>query len=191
MSVEVSDSRLRVLCTWKVFSSLDFASSPVLHSRASLRLHTGNYKMNLQSLYTTVNSITFSSLPKTRPIDEGPYNFHCLGKRVNSDSPSGSKTEFLAQNSLKPTRTCFLCGRRHFLEAAGMATTLFPIRSSKATNSDSEYEVNAFSISSRRIICTQNVFNLRLLMIERDNFCLCRLCLTSFTPPELTGMKSY
>ncbi|KAE9615503.1 putative S-adenosyl-L-methionine-dependent methyltransferase [Lupinus albus] len=65
-----------------------------------------------------------------------------LPKRVNSVE---LRTEFLSTDSLGPTKLCS-CGRRHFIEAAIIGTTLFPIQPSKATNSHFDYTnlVNKF-----------------------------------------------
>ncbi|KAI4328466.1 hypothetical protein L6164_020818 [Bauhinia variegata] len=53
---------------------------------------------------------------------------------------SESNTQFRAPNSLEPTKSC-LCGRRHLIQAATIATSLFLNRFSNATNSPSGYKV--------------------------------------------------
>ncbi|KAI4328465.1 hypothetical protein L6164_020818 [Bauhinia variegata] len=58
---------------------------------------------------------------------------------------SESNTQFRAPNSLEPTKSC-LCGRRHLIQAATIATSLFLNRFSNATNSPSGYKlVSLFS----------------------------------------------
>ncbi|WJX62612.1 hypothetical protein P8452_47588 [Trifolium repens] len=64
-----------------------------------------------------------------------------MHKRVNSEAPNKLSTTTDADESMEPITKPCLCGRRHFIEAATLTTTQFPIQSATATNSDSDYTV--------------------------------------------------
>ncbi|KAG5062765.1 hypothetical protein JHK85_003948 [Glycine max] len=89
--------------------------------------------MNLHcaSLAATISSVC--------SINEATHKSRTLQKRVNSDAPIKLSTEFLSHDSLEPTTKPCFCGRRHFIEAATLGTTLFPIQPSRATNPPREY----------------------------------------------------
>ncbi|CAL0308098.1 unnamed protein product [Lupinus luteus] len=98
--------------------------------------------MNLHCI-PKISSVSFTPKASYPFINEATKpKSHPLPKRVNSVELS---TQFLSTDSLGPTKQCF-CGRRHFIEAAIIGTTLFPIQPSKATNSHSDYTalVNKF-----------------------------------------------
>ncbi|KAH1059784.1 hypothetical protein GLYMA_02G109300v4 [Glycine max] len=94
---------------------------------------TSSTKMNLHcaSLAATISSVC--------SINEATHKSRTLQKRVNSDAPIKLSTEFLSHDSLEPTTKPCFCGRRHFIEAATLGTTLFPIQPSRATNPPREY----------------------------------------------------
>lgn len=96
-------------------------------------------KMNLHFL-PTISLVSFT--PKTSHcfINEATHKSRPILKRVNSEAPNELSTEFLSPDSLGPTKPCF-CGRRHFIEAATLGTTLFPVQPSNAANSHSDYTV--------------------------------------------------
>lgn len=99
---------------------------------------TSSTKMNLHcaSLAATISSVC--------SINEATHKSRTLQKRVNSDAPIKLSTEFLSHDSLEPTTKPCFCGRRHFIEAATLGTTLFPIQPSRATNPPREYTVITF-----------------------------------------------
>ncbi|XP_047156603.1 putative methyltransferase-like protein 7A isoform X1 [Vigna umbellata] len=59
--------------------------------------------------------------------------------RFNSGAPSKLSAEFLSHDSPEPTNKPCFCGRRHFIEAATLGTTLFPVQPSVATGPYSDY----------------------------------------------------
>ncbi|KAK7274859.1 hypothetical protein RIF29_15958 [Crotalaria pallida] len=91
-------------------------------------------KMNVHCFLPTISLVSFP--PKTSHSFFNEATTHKsppLPKRVNSDA-----------GSLGPTKPCCFCGRRHLLIEAAAAlgtTTLFPIQSSKANISNSDYPV--------------------------------------------------
>ncbi|KAJ1423662.1 S-adenosyl-L-methionine-dependent methyltransferase [Sesbania bispinosa] len=90
----------------------------------------------------TQSLVSFTSKASLCSInEEAPHKPRTFLKRVNSDAaPIKLSTGFLSPDSPVPTtKPCCFCGRRHFLEAATLGTTLFPIQPSRATNSDSDY----------------------------------------------------
>ncbi|BAT99222.1 hypothetical protein VIGAN_10062200 [Vigna angularis var. angularis] len=59
--------------------------------------------------------------------------------RFNSGAPSKLSAEFLSHDSPEPTNKPCFCGRRHFIEATTLGTTLFPVQPSVATGPYSDY----------------------------------------------------
>ncbi|KAL1317541.1 hypothetical protein AAHE18_15G141000 [Arachis hypogaea] len=88
--------------------------------------------MNFHTLSVSITpSSSSSSLVPCTPKTYLCSNINNESSRVNSPAPSQLTTK----------RRCLFCGRRHFVEAATLATTLFPIKPSRATNnSDSDYD---------------------------------------------------
>ncbi|TKY69657.1 Methyltransferase protein 7A [Spatholobus suberectus] len=98
--------------------------------------------MNLHcasSLAATVSSVPLSLKAPVCSINEATHKSRTLQKRVNSDAPNKLSTEFLSPDSPEPTTKPCFCGRRHFIEAATVGTTLFPIRPSRATDPPCDY----------------------------------------------------
>ncbi|RYR09129.1 hypothetical protein Ahy_B05g077234 isoform A [Arachis hypogaea] len=89
-------------------------------------------EMNFHTLSVSITpSSSSSSLVPCTPKTYLCSNINNESSRVNSPAPSQLTTK----------RRCLFCGRRHFVEAATLATTLFPIKPSRATNnSDSDYD---------------------------------------------------
>ncbi|XP_057448202.1 uncharacterized protein LOC130739807 [Lotus japonicus] len=101
--------------------------------------------MNLRSLPATASFV--SSTPKATNDATHNHKYLKLPKLINSGAPSKLTTEFLSPDSPDRTGTtitkpCF-CGRRHFIEAATLGTTRFPIQPARASNlePDSDYKV--------------------------------------------------
>ncbi|MED6114001.1 hypothetical protein PIB30_076034 [Stylosanthes scabra] len=59
-----------------------------------------------------------------------------LCSNINNES---TRVNSPALSQLTTKKLCLFCGRRHFVQAATMATTLFPINPSSATNNNSDY----------------------------------------------------
>ncbi|XP_027361099.1 methyltransferase-like protein 7A [Abrus precatorius] len=97
--------------------------------------------MNLQcvSLAATVSLVPFTPKASVCSINEATLKSRTIPKRVNSDAPIKLSAEFLYPDSPEPTTKPCFCGRRHFIEAATLGTTLFPIQPSKATDPRSDY----------------------------------------------------
>ncbi|WVZ09973.1 hypothetical protein V8G54_014503 [Vigna mungo] len=59
--------------------------------------------------------------------------------RINSGASSKLSAKFLSHDSPEPTNKPCFCGRRHFIEAATLGVTLFPVQPSVATGPYSDY----------------------------------------------------
>ncbi|KAL2349226.1 hypothetical protein Fmac_003226 [Flemingia macrophylla] len=95
--------------------------------------------MNLHCAAATISWVPFSHKASVRSINEATHESATLHKRVNSNAPNKLSTEFLSHDSLEGTNKSCFCGRRHFIEAATLGTTLFPIQPSRATHPQRDY----------------------------------------------------
>lgn len=93
--------------------------------------------MNLHSLCLPT-IVSMSSFNPKATTNEDTHNSRKIPKQVNSGAPNKLITKFLLPDSPEPATKPCLCGRRHFIGAASLGTTRFPIQPARATNSDSD-----------------------------------------------------
>lgn len=141
--------------------------------------------MNLHSLRLPIVVSLSSFNPKATKEDTN--NSHKILKRVNSGAPNKLITKFLLPDSPEPVTKPCLCGRRHFIGAATLGTTRFPIQPARATNSDSDDYTVIPSLYKK----IDFQFLQKLLLTSSNAFFVCRICLINFTHPNLIGMRSY
>ncbi|CAJ1932030.1 unnamed protein product [Sphenostylis stenocarpa] len=91
------------------------------------------------SVAATISLLSVSLKTSVCYINEATNKPRTLQKQVNSGAPSKLSTESLSHDSPEPINKPCFCRRRHFIEAATLGTTLFPVQSSTATDPCSDY----------------------------------------------------